>query len=243
MVRPAARGGLWTDGAGRTRLRAGRLGRCAAEPPWSDDLATIDALVAHGLKPAAPSATGSARGLVAGAAAGGVVCRTNGELSSSQMLTSATLVRRCGRDAQLPDGRRLLGIRATVAGRCTSSSHTAGTSDRPPRCRPPDHPPGPSAAGRGWLVTLPPGRRSTWPSRRRPSTKSSAILGRGHAAGPASRRAAGRRAGPRAAAAARDWCGSRFPPSPAARTALRGPAAAADRPQRPSPHRSSTRRS
>jgi very-short-patch-repair endonuclease len=60
-----------------------------AEPPWSDDLATLDALVAHGLK----------RRTVRNRIARGlwleplptVVCRTNGELSSSQVLTSATL--------------------------------------------------------------------------------------------------------------------------------------------------------
>ena len=60
-----------------------------AEPPWSDDLATLDALVTHGLQRRTVR-NRIARGLWLEPLPA-VVCRTNGDLSASQILTSATL--------------------------------------------------------------------------------------------------------------------------------------------------------
>jgi hypothetical protein len=60
-----------------------------ADQPWSDDLATLDALVAHGHKRRTVR-NRIARGLWLEPLPA-VVCRTNGELSSSQILTSASL--------------------------------------------------------------------------------------------------------------------------------------------------------
>src|SRR4051794_41950284 len=59
-----------------------------AKPPWSDDLATLDALVAHGLKRRTVR-NRITRGLWLEPLPA-VVCRTHGELSASQILTSAT---------------------------------------------------------------------------------------------------------------------------------------------------------
>lgn len=69
--------------------RPGRLWPVPDDAPWTDDLATLDALQAHGLRRRTVRRR-IARNLWLEPHPG-VVCRTNGALTSSQVLTSATL--------------------------------------------------------------------------------------------------------------------------------------------------------